>query len=365
MYTQFSRIFSLTLLILNGSVFASFQTAFRDWRTHDSGFLIISYIEGCGVGIDSYEHSFHLMSGIHASEHDLGIVCQGTTVPIHEAMGQPNRPAKHSEATPNGVELSQYPAFRRVVHLHPAGKLLVAAKVVFKVLKVGFGVDVLFEETITKHADVKYGLPLDSRSESGKGSNDAHLVFDWSKPLHPDTGVYDDTSDPKKLGEGTHDSLGRVVCCNGNSGFETAKLKIDVSALAATLVLGLKVDRCKPQNPSVLNLGLFLNVEPGVEAGLALSAQFKYVQKSGNWDVATACKPVVSFPQVTSLSAYIEPYVAIYISAALVFRPSFKLSATIQNAADGNQRDSPDPTNQDCVHCSVYVEGVLQTTGPP
>jgi hypothetical protein len=28
--------------------------------------------------------------------------------------------------------------------------------------------------------------------------------------LHPDTGVYDDTSDPKKLGEGTHDSLGRV-----------------------------------------------------------------------------------------------------------------------------------------------------------
>jgi hypothetical protein len=89
-------------------------------------------------------------------------------------------------------------------------QLLVAAKVVFKVLKVGFGVDVLFEETITKHADVKYGLPLDSRSESGKGSNDAHLVFDRSKPLHPDTGVYDDTSDPKKLGEGTHDSLGRV-----------------------------------------------------------------------------------------------------------------------------------------------------------
>ncbi|KAJ7325844.1 hypothetical protein DFH08DRAFT_1027823 [Mycena albidolilacea] len=107
---------------------ASFQTAFSDWRTHDSGFLIIPYIEGCGVGIDSYERSAELFTYTQPEKRFFFLA----------------------------LSLVQ---------------LLVAAKVVFKVLKFGFGVDVPFE--------------------SGKGSNDAHLVFDWSKSLHPDTGVYE------------------------------------------------------------------------------------------------------------------------------------------------------------------------------
>ncbi|KAJ6629580.1 hypothetical protein B0H10DRAFT_2208542 [Mycena sp. CBHHK59/15] len=44
-----------------------FETALADWSQHRTGFLLILYIAGCGTGVDSSERSFHLISGISAS----------------------------------------------------------------------------------------------------------------------------------------------------------------------------------------------------------------------------------------------------------------------------------------------------------
>ncbi|KAJ7502458.1 hypothetical protein B0H11DRAFT_640293, partial [Mycena galericulata] len=65
----------------------SFRTASEDWQTHRTGFFIISYVAGCGPGTDSSERSFHFVSKIvTASERDLRIVCQMTTVPIEQTV---------------------------------------------------------------------------------------------------------------------------------------------------------------------------------------------------------------------------------------------------------------------------------------
>ncbi|KAJ6614687.1 hypothetical protein B0H10DRAFT_135507 [Mycena sp. CBHHK59/15] len=65
---------------------SSFQTALADWSQHHTGFLLISYIAGCGTGVDSSERSFHLISGISASNKDLQIFCQMKTIPIHDTV---------------------------------------------------------------------------------------------------------------------------------------------------------------------------------------------------------------------------------------------------------------------------------------
>ncbi|KAJ6625351.1 hypothetical protein B0H10DRAFT_639569 [Mycena sp. CBHHK59/15] len=66
----------------------SFQTAFDDWSTHRTGFLLISYVAGCGAGVESSERSFHLVSGIVASRKNLQIVCRAQTLPIHHTVDQ-------------------------------------------------------------------------------------------------------------------------------------------------------------------------------------------------------------------------------------------------------------------------------------
>ncbi|KAJ7121731.1 hypothetical protein C8R43DRAFT_850983, partial [Mycena crocata] len=64
----------------------AFHTAFDDWTKHRQGFILISYVAGCGSGDDSAEHSFHLVSSVVGVEKDLRIVCQMETVPIHHTV---------------------------------------------------------------------------------------------------------------------------------------------------------------------------------------------------------------------------------------------------------------------------------------
>ncbi|KAJ7634010.1 hypothetical protein B0H17DRAFT_961554, partial [Mycena rosella] len=64
----------------------AFRTAFDDWSKHRAGFLLISYVPGCGLGTDSLERSFHLISRIVGSEKDLRIVGQAKTIPIHHTI---------------------------------------------------------------------------------------------------------------------------------------------------------------------------------------------------------------------------------------------------------------------------------------
>ncbi|KAJ7131810.1 hypothetical protein C8R43DRAFT_845356, partial [Mycena crocata] len=65
----------------------AFRTAVEDWRTHlRPGFLLITYVAGCGSGTAALERSFHLVSKFHASEKDLCVVCEGVLVPIHQTV---------------------------------------------------------------------------------------------------------------------------------------------------------------------------------------------------------------------------------------------------------------------------------------
>ncbi|KAJ6626234.1 hypothetical protein B0H10DRAFT_2211426 [Mycena sp. CBHHK59/15] len=75
-----------TSMTVNFKDIASFHTAFNDWSRHQSGFLLISYVAGCGLGVESSERSFHLISRITTSEKDLRIVCQIQTVPMHDTV---------------------------------------------------------------------------------------------------------------------------------------------------------------------------------------------------------------------------------------------------------------------------------------
>ncbi|KAJ7655461.1 hypothetical protein B0H17DRAFT_1146452 [Mycena rosella] len=74
---------SITVTFADGF---SFRTAFDDWKTHRTGFLLISYVPGCGSGTDSLERSFHLISGIVGSQKDRRIVCQAKAIPIHRTI---------------------------------------------------------------------------------------------------------------------------------------------------------------------------------------------------------------------------------------------------------------------------------------
>ncbi|KAJ6536807.1 hypothetical protein B0H19DRAFT_377960 [Mycena capillaripes] len=87
----------------------AFNTAFDDWRTHITGFLLISYVDGCGAGTDSLERSFHLISGIVASEPKLRIVCQAETIPIHE-MVHPDQEIRVHAATFKDASAHAQPA---------------------------------------------------------------------------------------------------------------------------------------------------------------------------------------------------------------------------------------------------------------
>ncbi|KAJ7136409.1 hypothetical protein C8R43DRAFT_848891, partial [Mycena crocata] len=64
----------------------AFHIAVNDWNKHRTGFLLISYVPGCGSGTNTFERSFHLVSGIVPSEKDLRVVCQAKTIPIHETV---------------------------------------------------------------------------------------------------------------------------------------------------------------------------------------------------------------------------------------------------------------------------------------
>ncbi|KAJ7135671.1 hypothetical protein C8R44DRAFT_869384 [Mycena epipterygia] len=64
----------------------SFNTAVTDWSSHTTGFILITYVPGCGEGTDSSERSFHFVHNFDASEKDLHITCQIITVPIHHAI---------------------------------------------------------------------------------------------------------------------------------------------------------------------------------------------------------------------------------------------------------------------------------------
>ncbi|KAJ6459164.1 hypothetical protein C8R47DRAFT_948441, partial [Mycena vitilis] len=64
----------------------SFDTALKDWCTHRNGFLLVSYVEGCGTGTALKERSFHLVSGVSDSVKDLRIMCKMETIPIHETV---------------------------------------------------------------------------------------------------------------------------------------------------------------------------------------------------------------------------------------------------------------------------------------
>ncbi|KAJ7087104.1 hypothetical protein C8R44DRAFT_893269 [Mycena epipterygia] len=64
----------------------AFDTAIKDWSTYPSGFLLISYVSGCGVGTDSAERSFHFVSHFAVSDKDLRITCRTAAMEIHETL---------------------------------------------------------------------------------------------------------------------------------------------------------------------------------------------------------------------------------------------------------------------------------------
>ncbi|KAJ7154839.1 hypothetical protein C8R43DRAFT_438268 [Mycena crocata] len=65
---------------------AAYQTAVKDWTGHYQGFLIISYVHGCGSGVASSERSFHFVSRILPSKAHRKILCQTKPMAIHDTV---------------------------------------------------------------------------------------------------------------------------------------------------------------------------------------------------------------------------------------------------------------------------------------
>ncbi|KAJ7015892.1 hypothetical protein C8F04DRAFT_906844, partial [Mycena alexandri] len=53
----------------------SWVVASTDWTNHPEGFILVSYVPGCGEGIDTSERSFHFVSSMEMHPTTRQIVC--------------------------------------------------------------------------------------------------------------------------------------------------------------------------------------------------------------------------------------------------------------------------------------------------
>jgi hypothetical protein len=60
----------------------SYTVASADWATYPEGFVVISYIPGCGKGVDTLERSFHLVLTIQLRRDERQIVCKISPVEL-------------------------------------------------------------------------------------------------------------------------------------------------------------------------------------------------------------------------------------------------------------------------------------------
>ncbi|KAJ7715800.1 hypothetical protein B0H16DRAFT_1255172, partial [Mycena metata] len=54
----------------------AYTVASKDWSTHPGGLVVISYILGCGKGVDTLERSFHFVSSMQLRRDERQIVCK-------------------------------------------------------------------------------------------------------------------------------------------------------------------------------------------------------------------------------------------------------------------------------------------------
>ncbi|KAJ7748389.1 hypothetical protein B0H16DRAFT_1420684, partial [Mycena metata] len=93
----------------------AWKTAAQDWTQHPEGFVVISYIAGCGHGLSTAERTFHLVTSVRLNEGKLQIICSVSMIPMTDAhpgheikfhmtkyTGTPSSPPKHSRRQDDG-----------------------------------------------------------------------------------------------------------------------------------------------------------------------------------------------------------------------------------------------------------------------
>ncbi|KAJ7791703.1 hypothetical protein B0H14DRAFT_190513 [Mycena olivaceomarginata] len=64
----------------------SWTVASTDWARHRTGFILVSYVPGCGRGVDTLERSFHFVSSMVLHRSERQIVCAISAMEFKHAV---------------------------------------------------------------------------------------------------------------------------------------------------------------------------------------------------------------------------------------------------------------------------------------
>ncbi|KAJ7481309.1 hypothetical protein B0H11DRAFT_1687573, partial [Mycena galericulata] len=64
----------------------SWVVASNDWVKYPGGLVVVSYIAGCGKGVDTLERSFHLVSSMQLRHKERQIVCHISGVELMDVV---------------------------------------------------------------------------------------------------------------------------------------------------------------------------------------------------------------------------------------------------------------------------------------
>jgi hypothetical protein len=64
----------------------SWAVASTDWVNHPKGLYLVSYVAGCGRGLDTLERSFHFVSSMELRHNDRKIVCAISPVEFKDVV---------------------------------------------------------------------------------------------------------------------------------------------------------------------------------------------------------------------------------------------------------------------------------------
>ncbi|KAJ7747849.1 hypothetical protein B0H16DRAFT_918608 [Mycena metata] len=354
----------------------SFSAALKDWRSHHGGFFLVSYVPNCGLGTESLERSFHLVSGVSSDEPYLRIVCHAKMVPIHETVHPDEEITIH--AATFALEGPQPAATmdERVTRNRARGPAFVDDAVDF------FG---NFLPTVRLGRFVAKQIPFNTR-KSSQGSfntqsikaydgtfsttNDSYLLAHFTPPKSNKVGPADAGTNTTNSTSTTEKYMD-ILCVNCGvdvkvvysahlvgtfvSGFQTAELKVQAN-VTVTLVLGIKATiRYEDEKnlptiqgpvpyanllvPNILEIGAFVLLDIGVTysidltgtiqagficswTGVGVLLDLKSPSKSGllgDWGVSGHCNRVLDAE--LKLTVEVEPFAKLSLQVKATVLP--------------------------------------------
>ncbi|KAJ7122232.1 hypothetical protein C8R44DRAFT_981442 [Mycena epipterygia] len=356
----------------------SFGTAVMDWSTHKSGFILISYVPGCGEGTDSSERSFHFVSNFVVSEKDRCITCHIVATPLQDTLDNSSNILLHVATyglddpdgpSPRNVSQTPVPSPGAVVAPHHSkrgwfDKVTQAVKTAANAVA----------NTAVTAANAVVGVvktPISARP-TVSAQIGTQTIVPWNSTYRdqPAYLLYHTESGRKSL-DLTCPRCGAQITIyfkgtfEGNivDGFTQANMAIEMD-LDITLALGIHANSRYEANKDFLTINGFVPganivvpglVEVGPAVGLTVGAGYsleldgffsagftcswkkvggrvdflnsRNSQSMGEWGVQTVCKRILDAEVTASVSIQLYTKLALKLRVAVLPKFSTKLSA--------------------------------------